>query len=914
MTEQREAGTARSPAELRQLLPKLEQAAVEQQYAQLRAMGSASAACALIGLLLAVLAFIGRVTGLFVLSSLVPGGKSMLPAAAFSFAVLSLAVLALSLSRRPPYRFVRACGLAVVLLGVARVLEYGLSVEWHVNELFLTHILPPGPPDTRYAAVGAAAIAVIGLGAMFFTWPATRRIANGLGVSGAVVGTLFCLTYILGGPMLHETPLVSVALPSALALMAVGTGLAICVSRWDRAVEELTDARIVANQAELARLTEELERQRNELEAIVASAPSAIMSFDRDGRMLRINPGGRQMVGKIRFSDAPTAVPAELQADVVDEQGNPVALEDLAVSRALRGEPVHGIITNLRNAAAGPIWVSASAVPTYNAQGEVDGAVLVMTDVTALREAREEAQRYAAEVQSIMDHAPVGIILYDPQGNIRRLNETARQALRMTEEMMRKPVTERFQLHDIVDEEGNQIMPDRGVVAAVMAGHTVRNVVANFRNTPAGSVWVSMSGAPIRAEDGTIRGIIAVFADVTMLHDTREQAQQLANELETVLSSIADGVAVYDLQGRGLRANPAAERILQYTQEIMGLTWQERIKIAAPIGEDGQPLEPENFPLKRALDGERVLDFTMRFELRFKEPSELTPWLSLSAAPVRRDGQNTGAVLVFSDISERRQIEQELLSYRDHLEGLVARRTARLEEHQRRLRALAAELQVAEQRERQRLASVLHDGVAQTLGAIKLHLSVLRAGMPTPPTADQIARLIEMVEEAVLQSRTIMMDLVPPTLQQQGLVEALRWWGQQVKEKHGLEVLVEAEETVKRLAPDVEATVFQIAKELLQNTVKYAQATQVNINVTFGVSKLKIEIADNGVGFDPATLEVTEQGGFGLFSARERMAYLGGDFELESAPGKGTRARLTLPLRSEGAAPQSVSAPATQSP
>lgn len=744
-------------------LPELDQSAIEHQYARLRIMGSASAACGVIGLLLSVLALIGRVTGLFVLSSMVPGAKCMVPAAAFSFAVLSLAMLALSLPHPPPYRFVRACGLLVVLLGIARVMESALGADWDVTNLFLTHVLPPGPSDTQYAAVGAATISIIGLGTMFFTWRATRQVANGLGLSGTVVGILFCLAYLLGGPMIRETPLVSVALSSAFGLIVVGTGLSTSVSRWQRAVKAVTDARVAENQIELARLS-------------------------------------------------------------------------------------------------------------------------------------DEAQRYAHELQTIMDYAPAGIIFYDPVGNIRRVNAAARAALGMTEEMVGKSATERFEAYDIVDEFGTQIMPDRGIVAAVLSGQTARNVLADFRKTPRGSVWVSMSGAPVPRGDGTIDGVVAVFADVTRLHDTQEQAKQLATELEAILHSIADGVAVDDVQGRALRTNPAADRILQYTDEIRAMTWQERVRVVVPIGEDGTPLDLDDFPLKRALEGERVVGFTMRYELLFKQPGELTPWLSVSAAPIHHGDEIAGAVLVLSDIAALRQTEQELRSYRDHLEGLVAERTASLEANQQRLRALAAELQSTEQRERQRLASLLHDEVAQTLGATKIHLGAFAATLTAPAAADQIATIMGMVDEAIRQSRAILMDLSPPVLQQQGLIPALLWWGQQIKEKHGLEVRVEVGDNVKRLAPEVEGTLFQIAKELLLNTTKYAQATQASITVTSDGARLKIEIADDGKGFDPSALEVTEKSGFGLFSVRERMAYLGGEFQLDSAPGRGTRATLTLPL------------------
>lgn len=253
-------------------------------------------------------------------------------------------------------------------------------------------------------------------------------------------------------------------------------------------------------------------------------------------------------------------------------------------------------------------------------------------------------------------------------------------------------------------------------------------------------------------------------------------------------------------------------------------------------------------------------------------------------------------VTVAQETAQRRVNEAELQEYRDHLEALVEERTAALEANQRRLRRLGAELATAEQRERQRLASAIHDEVAQMLSAIKLHLSGLRKGQADPASAEKIGDIIKMVEEATRQSRTIMMELSPMILQQSGLAEATRWWAGVIEQQHGLRVEVSAEETVGRFDPDVEATAFQGVKELLQNTIKYAHATQAKVRLACHDDKLQIEVADNGVGFDPATIEQSESGGFGLFGIRERVSYIQGSLAIDSAPGKGTRAAIILPM------------------
>lgn len=141
-----------------------------------------------------------------------------------------------------------------------------------------------------------------------------------------------------------------------------------------------------------------------------------------------------------------------------------------------------------------------------------------------------------------------------------------------------------------------------------------------------------------------------------------------------------------------------------------------------------------------------------------------------------------------------------------------------------------------------------------------------------------------------------MAELTPPVLQQHGLIEAIRWWTGIVRERYGLEVEVSAPETRLPLELPVETALFQAAKELLQNAVKHAQATRASVLLSCDEEGISLTISDNGVGFDPEQTRTTDSSGFGLFSLRERMSYLGGNVMIESAPGAGTRATISLPM------------------
>ncbi len=255
-----------------------------------------------------------------------------------------------------------------------------------------------------------------------------------------------------------------------------------------------------------------------------------------------------------------------------------------------------------------------------------------------------------------------------------------------------------------------------------------------------------------------------------------------------------------------------------------------------------------------------------------------------------------------------RTSEEQSRSFAHELESLVDDRTKELVQSQDRLRALATELNLAEQRERKRLATELHDYLAQMLVLLKFKLDqAQRAGEMTPQSVELLRQAQDVLRESLTYTRTLVHDLSPPVLYEFGLPAALKWLGSRMH-RHELRVVVEVlgDESVP-LPEDQAVLLFQSVRELLMNSVKHAHCDKARVTLTISRDQLHIEVSDEGAGFDmaPAGSEnpfpeamtgVSSQ--FGLFSIRERMKAVGGSFELQSSPGKGTRAVLLLPLQS----------------
>jgi signal transduction histidine kinase len=257
------------------------------------------------------------------------------------------------------------------------------------------------------------------------------------------------------------------------------------------------------------------------------------------------------------------------------------------------------------------------------------------------------------------------------------------------------------------------------------------------------------------------------------------------------------------------------------------------------------------------------------------------------------------------ELSDRRRAEDELRRLTNELETRVAARTADLLHSQARLRALASELVLTEQRERRQLATDLHDYLAQLLVLGRLKLTQAASKPMERDAGELILQTQEVLKQALTYTRTLVADLSPPVLREFGLPAALQWLAEHMG-PHGLSVTVEIAKDCPILPEDEAVLLFQSVRELLMNVSKHAGVAQASVTLSIPRQDcLQIIVADGGKGFDPTAVDrPTEQ--FGLFSIRERMQVMGGILEIESSPGHGTTAKLTLPI-----SPKATEAPPT---
>ena len=271
-----------------------------------------------------------------------------------------------------------------------------------------------------------------------------------------------------------------------------------------------------------------------------------------------------------------------------------------------------------------------------------------------------------------------------------------------------------------------------------------------------------------------------------------------------------------------------------------------------------------------------------------------------------------GAVIPDEQGQAHRMLGSHLdITARKHLEQEIQTLNVELRDRIQQLRALASELTLAEQRERLRLAELIHDGLQQLLVAARFR--VTQVGRGEDPTVGQECQEIgQLLDEALVDSRSLTAELSPPILRTGGLLAGLEWLARWSQEKHHLTVQVTAPtEPHPPLPEDLTVLLFQSVRELLFNAVKYAQVPEAAVTLAWDPPGLTLTVADAGAGFAPSSLrgEGGVAGGFGLARIRHRLELLGGCMNIDSAPGQGTRVTLAvlLPTADQPAAPPSGS-------
>ncbi len=364
--------------------------------------------------------------------------------------------------------------------------------------------------------------------------------------------------------------------------------------------------------------------------------------------------------------------------------------------------------------------------------------------------------------------------------------------------------------------------------------------------------------------------IQAAYVDITDRKRAEEALKESEQRYRTIFESMTDSLFILDVKGeRFVEVNPAACKMYGYTHdEFLELTPSTLVH-----------------PDCAHLFGE------------FLETTEADGVFHTTSVDLRKDGTPIDV-----------QVDGRMISYQGkaHLLAVVRditdRKKAeeRLLDDQAKLKSLASQLTLAEERERRRIATELHDRISQSLVISKMNLEALRKSEYGKKTDETLDEICNSLAQTIADTRTLTFDLSSPILYELGFETAVaEWLTEQIRDKHGIATQFEDDGRPKPLDDDIRVLLFRDVRELLINVVRHAWADQVKVSIRKFDEQICVSVEDDGVGFDPAETAsmATKRAEFGLFSIRQRLEELGGHLEIESEPGRGCKVMMTAPLK-----------------
>ena len=494
----------------------------------------------------------------------------------------------------------------------------------------------------------------------------------------------------------------------------------------------------------------------------------------------------------------------------------------------------------------------------------------------AERRLRESEERYRKLVETAMD----SIITFDHAGLILSCNAA-------TEHMFG------YRIEEMVGRNISILLPtwftEGGDESPVDAANRIMRLIG---------LWREVNGRRRQGDDFPVEiAVSESFANSEIRYTgiLRDISERKRTEAELrwragLLAQTHDAVVVWRMGGGVIYWNHGAEELYGWkVAEAAGRPIHRLLSSALPLSEE---------------EFHRQLIENGRWQGEIRQTTKDGQAVIVESRMVTLT-EEFGCILVLEtnrDVTERRAIHEKVCRLAEELEDRVKDRTKELLQSQTLLRQLASELTIAEQRERRRLATDLHDYLAQLLVCARLKVAQSRGRMEDSEAESWLGESDDILQQALTYTRSLVAQLTPMALHEFGLAAALKWLADQMRQQYRLSVQVDVQQGMSVTLPeDQSVLIFQSIRELLINVAKHARIDQAAVRMEQRDGRLVIAVIDEGLGSDTTTSPPPTSSKFGLFSIGERMRALGGTFEFRSIHGKGTTATLTLPLPVAGA-------------
>lgn len=600
---------------------------------------------------------------------------------------------------------------------------------------------------------------------------------------------------------------------------------------------------------------------------IVDTAHEGIWLFDANGRTTFVNRRMAEMLG---------AKPEELigarLAEFLDPEDRESAERDL--SAWLNGSAQQQY-RYLHRRDGTDLWAHISASSIQNQYRSIVGLLGMFTDITDRRQLEQALQRAETEFRIVFDSSAVGIVVVNPQGFAVMANTALLNLLGYRREEISEISFVKATHPDDIDE-------DRRMYQALMRGEfdSYRRE-KRYVHRNGNVVWAHVNVSLVRSSAGEPQYAISIVEDVTEKHKAELALRDSEGQLRRALDAARMGIWEWDIDQDHIEWSANVHRIFGLPPDQTPVTRDASIAIIAP-----QDRERVSREIGAVLATVTQNNYITEYQVAVAGGG--IRWFEVRGEVERNDaGRPFHMAGTIVDVTDRKNAE------------IASRQAAQLlrQSQERELRVreeFSRHLLNAQEQERQRLANELHDGLGQNLSLIKnrMHLALEIPNLP-PALVDHLKAVTQIATDAIAEVRSLAQNLRPIQIEQLGLTASLRSLIEQVRDSTSTQIEGRLEDVDDVLRADAATHLYRIVQEALNNVLKHARAPHASVILQRDVRMLRLEIRDDGAGFDTGS---GARGGLGLTSMGERAQMLGGSLAMESVPGKGTRVQVSLPF------------------